>query len=217
MKKRDIYFGLDLDETLVHTVKVWGLGDIPEDAEFYLYEEGKISYGVYLRDGLKDFLKTIDDQFNLFFYTRALGYYAKDIVKQLGYDHTPLFHRDHTHTVKYKEFGAYEREVEKVVFKKDLFKIADLLDTTINKIVFIDDVIDEKQITPIYCVIQIPEFENTLDSDLLIIKDHINYLQHIESDERFVECLRSLTFDSISIEKTPIPTIEKKRIKIKNC
>lgn len=219
MKKRDIYFGLDLDETLMTSVRVWGASDIPDDAEFYIFEDKKITYGVYLRNDVHDFLKFIDTHFNLFFYTRSMDFYAEQIVKNLGYEDKPLFHRDHTNVIKYKEYGAYNKEVEKTYFQKDLGKIATLLNTTIDNIIFIDDVIDIKEITTPEIVIQIPEFndDNVKDYDLKIIKDHIEYFAHVENNKKFIENVTSLKFEIPLQEKVIIKREDKKRIRLNNC
>lgn len=214
--KKEVFFGLDLDETLIHTVRVWGISDIPDDAEFFIYEDNKISYAAYIRNHTAEFLKYIDDNFTMFFYTRAADFYAEQTIAALGYKDTPLFHRGHTEVVKEKVFDAYSMEREKTYYKKDLNKIAALLNTDIDNIIFVDDVVDNREITPTNCVIQIPEYTNTEDFDLKILTDHLKFFEKLENNLNFIDCVRSLTYDIDIKEKKLLTREEKKVVKIRN-
>ncbi len=95
----DIYLGLDIDETLILTQRYYGLNDRPDDAEFY-FESDIFKFALYKRNHLDEFLKFVHQNFNVFFYTRATEDYAKKIISFLGYEETPLLHREHTTRVE---------------------------------------------------------------------------------------------------------------------
>jgi len=172
MKNKTICLGLDIDETLIETERYYGLIDRPNGADFY-FSLPPFHYALYKRSFLDQFLQYVDAHFTLFFYTRATKDYAQQIVDFLGYSHVPLFHRQDTLRIEEKEL-AYGRGNKTIYFKKDLNIIAQRLDTSINNIVFIDDVVSDKEIVPTSNVICVPEFNHKIDDcDLLIIKNHL--------------------------------------------
>lgn len=186
----DIYVGLDIDETLIVTERYYGLSDRPDDAELY-FECKPFKYALHKRNHVDHFLKFIDSNFKLFFYTRATYDYAKQIIDFLGYDNYPLFHRDHTTRVEVQNL-AYEKD-KKIFFKKDLKIIANQLNTSIHKIVFIDDVLNENEITPLDCVIEIPEMIiDYQDFDLKIIQQHFEEALTIHQKIQYMRTLQFL-------------------------
>lgn len=186
------FIGLDLDETLVHCVKYTGLSNRPDDAELYITVENNEHYAVYKRKGLDDFIAFVNTHFNVFIYTRATKEYASQIINKL-FPGIIFFDRDFTERKEFVIADAYTREAKRVVFKKDLAKIATLLNTTIDKIIFIDDVVNEDEITPREALLAIPEFLNEGDdNDLLIIKDHIKKGLETQQPGTLIGYIRSL-------------------------
>lgn len=184
-----IYVGLDLDETLIVTERYYALNDRPDNAELY-FNCDPFKYALHIRDGVRDFLNYIDDNFELFFYTRATKDYAEHIVNHLGYGDKPLFHREDTIRVEIPAFGYDKQRL--IYQKKDLFKIAEKLGTKIDKIVFIDDVSNDDEIIPTKCVIAIPEMViDEPDNDLLIILQH--FKDGVKMDAS-IDYFRSLQF-----------------------
>lgn len=169
--------GLDIDETIIHTKRYYGLFDRPDDAEFYFslwdgdYEE---TYALYCRAYLNEFIKLLDNNFKIFFYTRADKKYAEIILKHLKLDKYPLFGREHTIVHDEIVFNAYRGNIVLKRYQKDLSIIAAELKTDIKNIVFIDDDNNSNQLVQPEITIKIPEFVNDIqDFDLKIIGDHI--------------------------------------------
>lgn len=188
MKANNIYLGLDIDETLIETVRYSCLMNRPDDAEFY-FNCDPFKYALYKRNHLDDFLQYVDTHFNLFFYTRATQDYAEQVLKFLGYEHVPLFHRGDTLRIEEPPL-PYQRE-KTIYFKKDLTLIASRLAINIEQLVFIDDVIDDKEITPTNCVIQIPEFNHPdEDCDLVIIKHHLHESFEVKNPVQYIRTLQ---------------------------
>lgn len=193
-----INIGLDIDETIIQTKRYYGLFDRPDDAEFYfLLKDGDYdeTYALYLRPYLKEFIKFLDSNFKIFFYTRADKKYAETILKFLLLDKYPLFGREHTIIHNDIVFNPYRGNIVIKRYQKDLNIIAENLKIDINDIIFIDDVTENEQLIQPELTIKIPEFDYEVqDFDLKIIKNHIeqglNYNK--ETLKKYIKSLKFL-------------------------
>lgn len=184
-----IYVGLDIDETLIKTNQYGSLYDRPDDAEFY-FECSPFKYALYKRPFLDEFLTYLTKKYNVFFYTRATQDYAQQIITFLGYPNIPLFHRADCQRVE--EILPYEKN-KLIYHKKNLKLIADKLGTDLHHIVFIDDVVNEKEISPTDIVIAIPEYDLTDDDFCLkIIHDHFIESETISQPIQYMKTLQFL-------------------------
>jgi len=183
-----IHIGLDIDETLIKTRQYGSLYDRPDDAEFY-FTCGPFQYALYKRLFLDDFLSYLHQNYNVFFYTRATQDYAQQIVTFLGYPETPIFHRGDCERIE--EILPYEKD--KIVYhKKNLKLVADKLNISLHNIVFIDDVVNEKEITHPDCIITIPEYDFEDDYCLKIIHDHFVESETITQQIQYMRTLQFL-------------------------
>jgi len=182
-----IYVGLDIDETLIMTKRYGSLYDRPDDAEFY-FECGPFKYCLYKRPFLDQFLTYVHENYNVFFYTRATQEYAQQIITFLGYPNTPLFHREDCQRIE--EILPYEKQ-KTVYHKKNLGMVAAQLNIDLRDIVFIDDVVNDREIMPTELVITIPEFDGEDDCCLKIIHDHF-----VESEQtpQQIQYMKTLQF-----------------------
>ena len=183
-----IYVGLDIDETLIKTKQYSCLMDRPDDAEFY-FACSPFKYALYKRPFLDKFLTYLHQYYNVFFYTRATHEYAQQIVTFLGYPNTPLFHREDCERIE--EILPYEKQ-KTVYHKKNLQLVATHLNTDLNHIVFIDDVVNEREITPTDIVIAIPEYDFEDDYCLKIIHDHFVESERINQQVQYMKTLQFL-------------------------
>lgn len=192
-----IYIGLDIDETIIKAVEYHGLSDRPDDAEFYfeLFQPNYTEkFAIYKRNYLEEFIYTINKNFNIFFYTRADRVYAETILKHLKLDKYPLFAREQT--IKKEELLDTISGNIITYYLKDLQIVADNLNINIEDIIFIDDVVNEKELKQTNLAIKIPEF-NIYDNDfdLKIILNHIeSAFVKYENDNYFKDYIRSLNF-----------------------
>lgn len=195
--KKSIYFGFDLDETLIHSKETFkSIADADPAADFYIYDQNfkkRIEYEVFIRPNTHLVLNKVDSEYNLFFYTRAERFYAESIVKNLGFEHLPLFTRNDTDVEA--DFGPYSSGRQ--FYVKRLDKIAKALNTSVENIVFIDDVRNQQEIRPLENVIKIKEFtdEDFLDNEFT--KLH-SFLKDIKDDEQALNNLKSFNFDNYS-------------------
>lgn len=192
-----ITLGLDIDETIIKTIKYEGFIDRPDDAEFYFTvgeNEFKENFALYKRPYLDEFMNFVNKNFNVFFYTRADKTYAEIILKFLKFDNYPLYAREFTIKKEELIILPYKGEVKIYKFVKDLRIVAQDIGIELEDIVFIDDVVDKDQLLQPELTIKIPEFDNEIDDfDLRIIKNHME--QGIDYDsEVFKNYLRSLNF-----------------------
>lgn len=183
-----IYVGLDIDETLIKTRQYSCLMNRPDDAEFY-FACGPFKYALYKRPFLDEFLTYLHQHYNVFFYTRATQEYAQQIITFLGYPTTPLFHREDCERIE--EILPYEKH-KIVYYKKNLGMIANKLNTELRYIVFIDDVVNEREITPTDIVITIPEYDGEDDCCLKIVHDHFIESEPITQQLQYMKTLQFL-------------------------
>lgn len=200
MSHKKIFFGFDLDETLIHSVE--GLKskfDVDPSADFYIKDDmtDLIEYEVYERPNINLVLNKVSNEYNLFFYTRALKDYAEKIVKHLGYEQYPLFTREDT--IEEKDIGPYSEGRTYHVKRLDL--IAKRLNTSIENIVFVDDVRNTQQIRPIEVVMKISEFNTSSvkDNEFTKLYKFLNELKG--TDEEKIKKLRSFHFPNIEDKK----------------
>lgn len=192
-----IYIGLDIDETIIKAVEYHGLSDRPDDAEFYfeLFQPNYTEkFAIYKRNHLDEFIYKINKNFNIFFYTRADRVYAETILTHLKLDKYPLFAREQT--IKKEELLDPISGNIITYYLKDLQIVADNLNINIEDIIFIDDVVNEKELKQTNLAIKIPEF-NIYDNDfdLKIILNHIeSAFVKYENDNYFKDYIRSLNF-----------------------
>lgn len=192
-----ITLGLDIDETIIKTIKYDGFIDRPDDAEFYFTlgeNEFKENFALYKRPYLDEFMNFVDQNFNVFFYTRADKTYAEIILNFLKFDNKPLYAREFTIKKEELIIIPYQGEVKIYKFVKDLRIVSQDMGIKLEDIVFIDDVVDKDQLLQPELTIKIPEFDNEIDDfDLKIIKNHMK--QGLAYDEEdFKSYLRSLNF-----------------------
>jgi TFIIF-interacting CTD phosphatase-like protein len=186
--KHKIHIGLDIDETLISAMRYGGLMDRPDDAEFY-FECEPFKYALYKRPFLDEFLQYVTAHYNVFFYTRALQDYAQQIITFLGYPHLPLFHRGDCERIE--EIVPYAKN--KIVYhKKNLKNIAEKLRIPVHTIVFIDDVANETEITPIEQVIAIPEYDQ--EDDDFCLKIILNHFIESETVNEQLQYMKTLQF-----------------------
>lgn len=192
-----IYIGLDIDETIIKAVEYHGLSDRPDDAEFYfeLFQPNYTEkFAVYKRNHLNEFIENINKNFKIFFYTRADRTYAEIILNNLNLAHYPLFARENT--IKKEELIDPIKGTIITYYQKDLQIVADNLKIDKEDIIFIDDVVNEKELKQTNLAIEIPEFDIEIeDFDLKIIINHIEsaFLKY-ENDSYFKDYIRSLNF-----------------------
>lgn len=187
----DIYIGFDLDETLISS-RILGITNEPfVDADFNLTEHGKFVFSVYERPNARVLLNYINENFNLFFYTRAGEYYAKQVVSNLGFESCPLFFSSSIDKIRVDTIYEGIKRIE----VKRLDKIAKKLNTEIDNLLFFDDIRNSIEIRPYNRVIKVPayngsDYDNALSKIYTIIKnnilmdnkDFINSLLSIEED-----------------------------------
>ncbi len=192
-----IYIGLDIDETIIKAVEYHGLSDRPDNAEFYfeLFQPNYTEkFAIYKRNHLDEFIENINKNFNIFFYTRADKTYAEIILNNLNLDRYPLFTRENT--IKKQELIDPMNGTMITYYLKDLQIVADNLKIDKEDIIFIDDVVNEKELKQTNLAIKIPEFDIEIeDFDLKIIMNHIEsaFLKY-ENDNYFKDYIRSLNF-----------------------
>ncbi len=152
---KKLYVGFDIDETIIHSKEIF-LDNKPYcDCDFNIKnKEGEYDYSVYIRPNASLLLNYIDENYNLFFYTRATKDYALHILKEFGLESKPLFHSKHieneTVDTLYEGFKRFK--------VKRLDKIAKLLNCEIDDILFFDDIRNNNEIRPIYQVVKVPEY-----------------------------------------------------------
>jgi hypothetical protein len=183
-----IYVGLDIDETLIKTKQYSCLMDRQDDAEFY-FACGPFKYALYKRPFLDEFLAYLHANYNVFFYTRATQEYAQQIITFLGYTTTPLFHREDCQRIA--EVVPYQKE-RLIYHKKNLQLVATKLNTELRHIVFIDDVVNDKELTPTDIVIAIPEYDGTNDCCLKIVHDHFVESETVNQQIQYMKTLQFL-------------------------
>lgn len=69
--KKDLFIGFDLDETLISSRDLGITNEPYIDSDFDIKENDKFKYSVYERSNARLLLNYIDENFNLFFYTRS--------------------------------------------------------------------------------------------------------------------------------------------------
>lgn len=193
--KKKIFFGFDLDETLIHSKETFvSKTDADPAADFYIYDnqfKNRIEYEVFVRPNTNLILNKVHDEYNMFFYTRAEKEYAKNIVSNLGFEDCPLFTRDDTDLEQ--DFGPYSNGTK--FYVKRLDKISITLGCKVESIIFIDDVKNNMEIRPIENVIRIKEFkgEDFLDNEFTKLYKFLNTLK--ESDAHLIEKFKSFNFN----------------------
>lgn len=195
-EKKKVFFGLDLDETLIYSHETFkSKTDADPSADFYIYDKDHpncIEYEVFERPNLHLLLNKINSEFNMFFFTRAERTYAQNIVNELGFSDLPLFSREHTDIVKdigpYSSGSTYEL--------KRLDKIAKVLGTDLEHLIFIDDVVNMQAIHPIDNVIKISKFhkETIKDNEFSKLLNFLNTLDG--SSVEIVSKLKNFNFDN---------------------
>lgn len=193
--KKQIYFGFDLDETLIHSKETFkSITDADPAADFYIYDhqfKNRVEYEVFVRPNIDLVLNKVNSEYNMFFYTRAEKNYAENIVSNLGYSELPLFTREDTDLEQ--DFGPYSSGSK--FYVKRLDKIASKLGTSIENIIFIDDVKNNQEIRPLDNVIRIKEFtdEDFLDNEFTKLYKFLNTLQN--NDKDLISKLKKFNFD----------------------
>ena len=173
--KKKIYIGFDLDETLINS-KDLGLSNEPYiDCDFNIIDNGKFKYSVYERPNTRLLLNYIEQNFNLFFYTRAGENYAKSIVKNLGFEECPTFFSSSVEKIR---IDTIYEGIKKFEVKR-LDKIAKKLNIDLNSLMFFDDIKNSREIRPFERVIKVPayygsDFDNALGKIYKIIRENIN-------------------------------------------
>lgn len=204
--KKEIYIGFDLDETLISS-KDLGISNEPYiDCDFNIFANGKYKYSVYERPNARLLLNYIDQNFNLFFYTRSGEDYAKSIVKNLGFEECPTFFSSSVDKIR---IDTIYEGIKKFEVKR-LDKIATKLNINLNSLIFFDDIKNSREIRPYDRVIKVPEyhgsdFDNALGKIYKIIKDNINL-----ENKDFIDKLLMIEENSLLEE------VDIKNFKIKN-
>lgn len=170
------YFGLDLDETLISAKgSASGCKTLAFDNGFdfliddFLIENGEQINYYYLiseRPYLMDFIKYLDENYNVFIFSRAEFSYVHKIVAKLGFDSkkTPVFTRDDCDIVINEDVLTY---------KKNLVKISKKLGVKTSDMFFLDDAVDVDQITQIGGLIHAPEY---------VVNEHDDFLRNLVLD-----------------------------------
>lgn len=201
MKK--IYIGFDLDETLIHGIKLGLLEEPYDDADFNLYDsQGSLSYSVYERMNARLLLNYVNDNFTLFFYTRAGEDYAKGIISSLGFKEAILFHSSSIDTETVDTFEG--RTKYKV---KRLDKIAKKMNIDIDNMIFIDDIRNIREIRPIKHVLKVPEYKGSeIDSVLNKIYTHLKDIKFNDSNQ-FINDFFKLTEEDLIFASNPLKNL----------
>lgn len=174
--KKDIFIGFDLDETLISSLDLGITNEPYIDSDFDIKENDKFKYSVYERPNARLLLNYIDENFNLFFYTRSGSDYAFEIVKNLGFEENIIF-----------SSSSIDKETIETIYEgfkrfqvKRLDKIVKKLGTSLDKIIFFDDIKNSLEIRPIERVIKVPvyngiDFDNALGKIFKVFKDSENF------------------------------------------
>jgi TFIIF-interacting CTD phosphatase-like protein len=203
MSNKEIFFGFDIDETIIHSVE--GLKskyDVDPAADFYIKSDDTdlIEYEVYVRPNIDIVLNKVAKDYNLFFYTRAIKSYAEKILDVLGYQDYPLFTREDT--VQEKDIGPYSDG--RVYHVKNLNHIAKRLNTTVENIVFVDDVRNIQEIRPVEAVMRISEFNTHSVKDNEFTKLY-KFLGEVKgTNQEVIQQLRSFHFPEFQDKKKNI-------------
>lgn len=184
--KKDIFIGFDLDETLISSRDLGLSNESYIDADFNISEFGLLKYSVYERPNARLLLNYIDKNYNLFFYTRSGSTYAFEIIKNLGFENNKIFSassidKESVDTI-YEGFKRFE--------VKRLDKIAKKLGTTIDKIIFFDDIRNSNEIRPVERVVKVPEYNGSdFDNVLSILLKNINESYNLSDKDFFKKIL----------------------------
>lgn len=197
---KDIFFGFDLDETLIHSKKI-GVSEQPyDDADFNIYNGNQVSYSVYIRPHAKLLLDYIKERYHLFFYTRAGSSYAEQIVDNLGCNNYPTFSSS---SIEREKVETLEEGIKKFLVKR-LDKIASKLGASVDNMIFVDDIRNTREIRPISQVLQVPEYDGSdLDSVLYKLYSRLKEIDN-KSDKELIKDFLSQPLDELINIANPI-------------
>lgn len=127
--------------------------------------------------------------YNVFFYTRATQGICSTDYHFLGLppQHHSFYREDCQRIAEVVPLSK-----ERLIYHKELTTVATKLNTELRHIVFIDDVVNEKELTPTDIVIAIPEYDFEDDCCLKIIHDHFVESESITQQLQYMKTLQFL-------------------------
>lgn len=206
-----LYIGFDIDETFIHSKDI-DSDNIPyDDADFNIVEDNKLVFSTYIRPNASLLLNHINDNYNIFFYTRASQEYALEVLKEFGLEDKPLFHASHIE----KETVDTVYEGRKKVEVKRLDKVAKKLNIDVNNIIFFDDIRNYLETRPVNVVVQVPAYVGSdLDNVMGTLYNRFLSCKNL-SDDEIKSKIKNISMEELTHSANPLTRILKNDV-IKN-